>query len=155
MSYSELYQENNIIDDLESTEKRAVIEEMIDIAVSRDLCAKSKKKSILDALLEREKLGSTGLGHGVAIPHVKIDGFQGQVAILARSKSGVDFNAVDGEAVHIFFLLVSPLTDAAEHLSILQWISRMARHQDFASFVKNAKDEKEICGIIQEFSSKN
>ncbi|MBU0755021.1 MAG: PTS sugar transporter subunit IIA [Planctomycetes bacterium] len=151
MSYTQLFKENNIIGDLQATEKKTVLEEMIETSVERGLCAKSKKKSILDALLERERLGSTGLGHGIAIPHVKIDGFQGQTCLLARSKTGVDFSAVDGEPVYIFFLLISSSIDATEHLSILQWISRMARHQDFTSFVKNAKDVKEILSIIKEF----
>jgi mannitol/fructose-specific phosphotransferase system IIA component (Ntr-type) len=151
MSYSHLFKEKNIIEDLKSVEKKALLEELIDTAVERGLCPKNKKKAVLDSMLEREKLGSTGLGHGIAIPHVKIDGFQGQTSLLARSKSGVDFGAVDGEPVYIFFILVSPLLDAAEHLSILQWISRMARHQDFVSFVKNAKDAKEMLGIINEF----
>lgn len=151
MSYSHLFKEKNIIEDLQSVEKRALLEELIITAVDRGLCPKNKKKVVLDALLDREKLGSTGLGHGIAIPHVKIEGFQGQTSLLARSKNGVDFGAVDGENVYIFFILVSPLLDAAEHLSILQWISRMARHQDFVSFVKNAKDAKEMLGIINEF----
>jgi mannitol/fructose-specific phosphotransferase system IIA component (Ntr-type) len=150
MSYTHLFKDVNIAEDLEATEKKAVIEEMIDLVVSRGLCPKNKKKVVLDALLEREKLGSTGLGHGIAIPHVKIEGYQGQISLLGRSKSGVDFGAVDGEPVYIFFLLVSPSVDAAEHLSILQWISRMARNQDFTSFIKNAKDTKEIVGIIKE-----
>lgn len=151
MSYSNLFKEKNIVEDLQSVEKRALLEELIDTAVDRGLCPKNKKKAVLDSLLEREKLGSTGLGHGIAIPHVKIEGFQGQTSLLARSKNGVDFGAVDGENVYVFFILVSPLLDAAEHLSILQWISRMARHQDFVSFVKNAKDAKEMLGIINEF----
>jgi mannitol/fructose-specific phosphotransferase system IIA component (Ntr-type) len=152
MTYSHLFKEKNIIEDVKAVEKRGVIEEMLEVAVDRGFCPKTKKKSIMEALLEREKLGSTGLGHGVAIPHVKIDGFQGQVSILARSRSGVDFNAVDGEPVNILFLLISSKKDAEGHLSILQWISRLARHQDFGSFIRNAKDSKEIFGIIKEFS---
>ena len=152
MTYSHLFKEKNIIEDVQAVEKREVIEEMLDEAVARGICPKNKKKIILDCLLEREKLGSTGLGHGVAIPHVKLDSFQGQISILARSKVGVDFNAVDGEPVNIFFLLISSSKDAQGHLSILQWISRLARHQDFGSFIRNAKDSKEIFGIIKEFS---
>ena len=151
MSYTQLFKETNIVEELSATEKKGVIEEMVEITVQRNLCPKNRKKNVLEAILEREKLGSTGLGHGIAIPHVKIDGYQGQTCLLARSKAGVDFSAVDGESVFIFFLLISSSVDAAEHLSILQWISRMARHQDFTSFVRNAKDTKEILGIIKEF----
>lgn len=151
MTFSELFKENNIIEDLVSSDKKSAIEEMLNTAVDRGLCPKSRKKSIFEALLEREKLGSTGLGHGVAIPHVKIDGLQGQVSMLVRSKAGIDFNAVDGENVYIFFMLISATKNAEEHLKILQWISRMARHQDFVQFVRNAKDADEMFGIIKEF----
>ena len=123
MTYTHLFKEKSIIEDVQAVEKREVIEEMLDTAVTRGVCPKNKKKVILEALLEREKLGSTGLGHGVAIPHVKVDGFQGQISILARSRAGVDFNAVDGEPVNIFFLLISSSKDAEGHLSILQWLS--------------------------------
>ena len=150
MTHAHLFKEKNIVDDVQGLEKRAVLEEMIAVAVDRGLCPKTRKKTIIEAILEREKLGSTGLGHGVAIPHVKLDNFQSNICLLARSKAGVDFNAVDGENVHIFFLLVSPSKNAEEHLSTLQWISRLARHQDFGSFVKNAKDGKEILSIVKE-----
>lgn len=151
MTYTNLFKEKNIVEDLQAQEKRAVMEEMLDVAIARGLCPKSKRKVVLEGLLERERLGSTGLGHGVAVPHVKVDGLQQQVTLLARSKQGVDFNAVDGEPVNIFFLLVSSKKDADEHLSVLQWISRLARHQDFGSFVRNAKDSKEIYSIVKEF----
>ncbi len=152
MSYLQLFKENNIIEDLGAVEKKMVIEEMLDFAVSQGVFPKNKKKSTFEALLDREKLGSTGLGHGVAIPHVKIDGCQERLMLMARSKAGVDFSAVDGEPVYILFLLVSSTGHAEEHLSILQWISRMARHQDFSRFVRNAKNGKEICGILKELS---
>jgi len=151
MTFSHLFEENNIIEEIKATEKKAAIEEMIDIAVERGICPKSRKKSAFEAVLEREKLGSTGLGHGVAIPHVKIDGLQGQVSILTRSKEGIDFSAIDGEPVHVLFFLISATKNADEHLRILQWISRMARHQDFVKFIRNAKDTKEILGIVKEF----
>ncbi len=152
MNYLNLFKEKNIILTLESTDKRSAIEEIVDSAISSDLLAKNKKKIVIEALLAREKLGSTGLGRGVAIPHVKIEGFSGDLAVLARSNKGVEFNSIDGEAVFILFLIVSPAKDAEKHLSILQWISSLARHQDFNNFIRGASDEKEIVGILKEMS---
>jgi len=83
---------------------------------------------------------------------VKIEGFSGDLAVLARSNKGVEFNSIDGEAVFILFLIVSPAKDAEKHLSILQWISSLARHQDFNNFIRGASDEKEIVGILKEMS---
>jgi len=150
MNHSDLFVEVNIIADLQATDKRSVLEEMIDYAIEKELIPKNKKKTVIEALLAREQLGSTGLGNGIAIPHVKIKGFHNDLALAARSIRGVDFKSVDGEAVNVFFLLVSSAEQADRHLSILQWISRIARHQDFKSFVRGAKDAKEIVGILKE-----
>jgi mannitol/fructose-specific phosphotransferase system IIA component (Ntr-type) len=150
MNHLNLFKEKNIIADLKAGDKREVLEEMVEYSIEKGLLAKTKKKAVIEALLEREKLGSTGLGNGIAIPHVKIKGFQGDLALVARSKSGIDFKSVDGEPVIIFFLLVSSTEEAENHLSILQWISGLARHQDFKSFIRGAADGKEILGILKE-----
>lgn len=152
MNYLNLFKEKNIVLNLKATDKRSGIEEMVDFAIAADLLAKTKKKAVIEALMAREKLGSTGLGRGVAIPHVKIEGFSGDLALMARSSSGVEFNSIDGEAVYILFLIVSPAKDAEKHLSILQWISGLARNQDFNNFIRGASDEKEIVGILKEMS---
>ena len=152
MNHLNLFKEKNIIMDLEAEDKRGVLEEMVDYAISKNLLPKAKKKTVIEALLAREQLGSTGLGNGIAIPHVKIKGFQGDLALLARSSQTVDFKSIDGEPVQIFFLILSSTEEAETHLSILQWISNLARHQDFKSFIRGAKDEKEIVGILKEIS---
>ncbi len=153
MSYLNLFKEKNIISELKTSDKRGIIEEMVDYAISKSLLAKTKRKTVIEALLEREKMGSTGLGKGIAIPHVKIKGFTGELALLGRSRPGVDFKSIDGEPVHIFFLLVSAAKDADKHLSILQWISGLARHQDFKRFIVGAANAKEILGILSEITS--
>jgi len=150
MNHLNLFKEKNVISDLKSLDKRGVLEEMVEYAISKKLLAKTKKKTVIEALLAREKLGSTGLGNGIAIPHVKIKGFQDDLAILARSKRGVDFKSIDGEDVNIFFLIVSSTEESEKHLGILQWISGLARHQDFKSFVRGASDAKGILGILKE-----
>jgi mannitol/fructose-specific phosphotransferase system IIA component (Ntr-type) len=150
MNHLNLFKEKNVILDIKSSDKRSVLEEMIDHAIENKLLAPKKKKSTIEALLAREQLGSTGLGNGIAIPHVKVKGFADDLAILARSQNGIDFRSIDGEDVNIFFLIVSSTEDSEKHLSILQWISGLARHRDFKSFVKGATDEKEIVSILKE-----
>ena len=86
MSHAELFEEKNILEDLKAGDKRAILEEMVETAVERGICPKSRKKAILEALFEREKLGSTGLGHGMAIPHVKVDGLQGQSPVFDQRR---------------------------------------------------------------------
>ncbi len=153
MNHLDLFKEKNIIAELQETDKRGVLEEMVDYAVSSNLLAKTKKKPVIEAIMAREQLGSTGLGNGIAIPHVKIKGFQGDMSLIGRSTRGVDFKSIDGEHVSIFFMIVSSSEDAEKHLSILQWISGLARHRDFKSFALGAADAKEILGILREIGS--
>ena len=92
--------------DLEATDKESVLKEMVDLlAEVKDV---GDKKNILRALIERENLGSTGIGQGIAIPHGKTDKVDGLVAVLGVSRKGVNFEALDGEPVYILFLLVAP-----------------------------------------------
>jgi len=82
---------------------------------------------ILAVIKEREALGSTGIGNGIAIPHGKLGGLEDVVILFARSKKGVDFAAVDGNPVHLIFLLLAPENAAGTHLKILARISRMLK----------------------------
>ena len=84
-------------------------------------------EAMLHVLLEREKLGSTGIGDGIAIPHGKIAGLDEMVVAFGRSREGIDFEAMDGKPVHLFFLLMAPENSAGQHLKALAKISRMLK----------------------------
>jgi mannitol/fructose-specific phosphotransferase system IIA component (Ntr-type) len=100
--------------DLRANEKHDILKELVDVlAEVKDI---GDKKLILKALLERESLGSTGIGQGIAIPHGKTDKVKELISVLAISKQGVNFEALDGEPVYIFFLLVAPKDAAGPHL---------------------------------------
>lgn len=101
-------------------------------------------------LMEREKLGSTGIGQGVAIPHGKCDATEGLVAALGISRKGVEFEALDGEPVFVIFLLVAPPDGSGNHLKALARISRLLKDKFFRQAIKEAKDPAEIQKIIQE-----
>lgn len=107
-------------------------------------------KSMVKILLERESLGSTGIGQGVAIPHGKAPTVKTQAAALAISKRGVDFDALDGEPVHIVFLLVAPPDAAGNHLKALAKVSRLLKDKFFRQALKDAKSPEEILKIIRE-----
>lgn len=137
---------------IEATEKEAALRELVDVlAKVRDI---GDKRAILKALLERESLGSTGIGQGIAIPHGKTDRLNELVAVLGISKKGVQFDALDGEPVFIFFLLVAPRDSAGPHLKALAKVSRLLRDSYFCELLKNAKDEKEIYEIIRQEEEK-
>ena len=98
-----------------------------------------ESESIVKAILKREELGSTGIGRGVAVPHTKHPSVDRLVGTVAVSRQGVDFASLDGEVVHLFFLLVSPPDRPGDHLRALENISRQLRDDTFCRFLKQAK----------------
>ncbi len=137
---------------LQASDKEGAICELVDLLIkAREI---KDKDEMVKALLDREALGSTGIGQGIAIPHAKSDSVKELVAAFGLSRKGVNFDALDGEPVYIFFLLVAPPDSAGPHLKALARISRLLRDKFFRQTLKNAKDEKEILRIIREEDQK-
>src|SRR5579872_1049757 len=134
--------------DLSATTKRGVLEELV------ALLTKEKKVKdpgmTVDVLLEREKLGSTGIGQGIAIPHAKTDQAHEVVAAFGLSRRGVQFDSLDGDPVYIFFLLVAPPDAAGLHLKALARISRLLKDKFFRQSLRDVKDPAEVLKIIRE-----
>jgi PTS system nitrogen regulatory IIA component len=103
--------------------------------------------------LDREKLGSTGIGDGIAIPHGKIRDLGGVVASFGRSREGVDFESIDQKPTHLFFLLVAPENSAGMHLKALARISRLLKDPNFRKKLMGAGDKDELFQIISEEDS--
>lgn len=133
--------------DLQSAEKEDALKELVDLlAETQEI---GDKKGILKALIERESLGSTGIGQGIAIPHGKTDKVSELVAVLGISQKGVNFEALDGEPVYIFFLLVAPKDTAGPHLKALAQISRLLRDSYFCELLKRCKTVDEVYDFIR------
>jgi nitrogen PTS system EIIA component len=134
--------------DLSGQKKEEVIRELV------ELLHKAKKikdaNSIVKILLEREELGSTGIGQGIAIPHGKSEAVKDIVAAFGISKKGVNYNALDGEPVNLIFLLIAPHDSAGLHLKALAKISRLVKDKFFRQALREAKDAKEVIKIIKE-----
>jgi PTS system nitrogen regulatory IIA component len=133
--------------DLKAQDKKSAITELADqIAKAK----KSRKTSeIIETVMEREKLGSTGIGQGVAIPHGKTDAVSEQIGALGVSQKGVEFNSLDGEPVHLIFLLVGPVEASGDHLKALSRISRLFKDKFFRQALREAKSVAEVVKIIQ------
>ena len=108
----------------------------------------SKKDVIYKALLERENLGSTGIGKGVAIPHAKTDAAESLTIAFGISREGVDFKSLDQEKVKIFFVFASPFKDSQIYLKVLARISRLIRDENFREKLLNCENTKEILECI-------
>jgi PTS system nitrogen regulatory IIA component len=106
--------------------------------------------TIFNTLMEREKLGSTGVGEGVAIPHGKIEGLKEPVLAVGVSGEGIDFDALDGQKVHIFVTLLTPMDSAAEHLSILAKLAKILKMPDFKERLRQASDPQKIYQLFVE-----
>ncbi len=136
-----------VVIDLAATNKKAVLEELAGLLAKENKI--SDAKGVVDVLMEREKLGSTGIGQGIAIPHAKTDKAQQLTAAFGLSRRGVAFDALDGESVHIFFLLVAPPHAAGAHLKALARISRLLKDKFFRQALREVKDVNEVLKIIR------
>jgi nitrogen PTS system EIIA component len=128
--------------------KKEVIEELVDALGKKN--AMLDKKVAIESLLEREELGSTGVGQGIAIPHSKTKGVKELIAAFGVSKQGVDFDALDGETVNIFFLLLAPEGAAGLMLKALARVSNFLKNKYYRKKIMEAVDKEAILQIIEE-----
>lgn len=153
MRIAEALQESCVLTDIQGKTKREVITELVDALKKAGLVDDAQKAG--KVIEEREKLGSTGIGDGVAIPHGKIKGLKNILCVFGRSQKGVDFDSVDGKPVHLFFLLLAPEESASLHLKMLSRISKILREPAFRRKLTELSDMHEIYRNIIEEDTKH
>ena len=131
--------------DLAAGNKRQLLNQLAQIAASRLSLAPSL---IADSIAERERLGSTGFGGGVAIPHGKLDRIDRIYALVARLAAPVDYKAIDGQPVDLVFLLLSPPDVGAEHLKALAAVSRLVRHAGIVDKLRGARTRDAMAAVL-------
>jgi PTS system nitrogen regulatory IIA component len=109
---------------------------------------------LIPVLEDREKLGSTGIGDGIAIPHGKLKRLKRLVASFGKSQRGIDFESIDGKPVHLFFLLMAPENTAGMHLKALARISRLLKDPKFRARLMDSKTTQEVYRVMQEEDDK-
>ncbi len=152
MKITEILVPEAVIVDLKSSAKRDVLAEMVHGLVVAQPSVDENR--LLDVLIERESLQSTGIGEGVAIPHGKLPGLDRLMAGFARSAAGVDFDSIDGEPTTLFFLLVVPEHSGGQHLKALARISRFLRDESFRKKLVEASSVDDILRAIGEEDEK-
>lgn len=144
MKLTDLIAKKAIIPSLKASDKRGAIEELIKSIKSVYKPDKFQVEKIIETVMEREKLGSTGLGHGVAVPHARAAGVKSAIGAFGRHPQGLDFNAIDGEPVHLVFLIISPASQPEQYQAALKGVMDAIRRPNIARFLKNAHTVKEI-----------
>jgi len=147
MKILDVLKKEAIISDLKSRDKKGILEELVDpIAIITEI----NHKDLVRVLMDREKLGSTGIGGGIGIPHGKLKQLESLALGFGLSRKGVDFESMDNQPTHIFFLLVTPENSTGLHLKMLARISRILKHDNFKEKLLNATSSDEIFSIIKE-----
>jgi PTS system nitrogen regulatory IIA component len=146
MKIVEFLRSDAVIADLSGQTGTAILAELC-----RPLAAAQRvdAQRLVETLLDREKLGSTGIGEGVAIPHGKVPGLPGLMASFGRSTPGIDFRAIDARPTHLFFALFAPENSAGAHLKALARISRIFKNSTFRDAIMRARSADEIFRLIE------
>ncbi|MDT8421597.1 MAG: PTS sugar transporter subunit IIA [Desulfuromonadales bacterium] len=146
MKISELLNPEAVVADLQSRDKGKVLAELTDALLACD--ESLQREEVIQVLKERERLGSTGIGDGVAIPHGKLKGIPELMLAFGRSRTGVDFDSMDGKPAHLFFLLVAPEESVGVHLKTLARISKLLKDSAIRQKLLDADSQKDLYQII-------
>lgn len=150
MKFVDFVSRDAIRTNIEVDDKEQVIRAMATALLEASKIAEDQHDSIVEAILKREELGSTGIGRGVAVPHTKHPSVSELVGAVAVSEEGVDFDSLDGEKVHLLFLLISPPDRPGDHLRALENISRQLRDDTFCRFLKQSKKPDDVWQLLEE-----
>jgi mannitol/fructose-specific phosphotransferase system IIA component (Ntr-type) len=158
MTFWKLFKPKTCTLRLRAGTKDEVLAEAVDVLIAAESLTEELRASAVEALLEREKIGSTGVGMNVAIPHVKLKGLDRVACSLSVHEAGVPWAAVDGAPVHIVFTVLRPEKasdqhDPEKHLEMMKWIARLSRDADFRRFALKVKTKAELIDLLKEKST--
>jgi len=146
MKITDIFRKEYIIEELKAKTKRDVLAELSGVICRED--GPINHELMVNTLLEREKLGSTGIGDGIAIPHGKLADLDELIVSFGRSREGVEFDSMDGKPANLFFLLLAPENTTGLHLKALAKISKMMKDNAFRKKLIEAKSKDELYVII-------
>lgn len=139
-----------ITTDLQSTAREGTLLEMLTLLINAGTVSEDLKDEFHKAIIKREKRGSTGFGHGVAVPHIKHEAIKSMAVGIGVSKAGIQFNALDGKPVHSIFLLLSPEDQPNEHLEAMEAIFGNLSQETFRRFMLQANSAEDVLVLLGE-----
>ena len=152
MKISDILKKEHIIKELDSRDKKNVLDELSSFLENEGEI--TNKENLLAALIEREKLGSTGIGENIAIPHAKISEIDKIITVFGRSKNGVEFESLDQKPVNFIFLVIAPENSTGQHLKALARISRLFKNPSLRESVLRTNEADQIYSILVDEDSK-
>ena len=152
MKIDDILKKDSIIANLVGTNKKEVLREITDFL--QDLGLITNKETLFNTLMEREKLGSTGIGENVAIPHGKSEELSQIVTVFGRSLGGVNFESLDQKPVHFVCMVIAPSNSTGQHLKALARISRLLKNQELRQGILKLEDANEIYALLLEEDAK-
>ncbi|MGI9373696.1 MAG: PTS IIA-like nitrogen regulatory protein PtsN [Hyphomicrobiales bacterium] len=147
MQLSDILSDESIVPALKAGSKKQLLQELAQVAAA---LTELSPREVFEVLLQREKLGSTGLGQGIAIPHGKFEALDGVRGIFARLSNPVEFDAVDGKPVDLVFLLLAPESAGADHLKALARVSRLLREVEVVKKLRGSETSAALYSILTE-----
>jgi PTS system fructose-specific IIA component/PTS system nitrogen regulatory IIA component len=154
MRLRDIVVEKAIIPELKATDRDAALAEMTDALVAAKAVSKDLRDEFVKAIVKRERRGSTGFGHGVAVPHVKHAAIKSMAITVAISHTGVEFNALDKQPVYSIFLLLSPDDKPEDHLDAMEAIFGSLSQETFRRFLRQATTVEEVMTLLEETDAK-
>lgn len=154
MKMLELVKPQAVLPGIQATTRDEVIEAMVKALVESGAAPKNAAKELTDAILDREKNGSTGFGKGVAVPHVKHAKVKSMAAGIAVSPTGIDFNALDREPVYSVVMLLSPEDAPEQHLQAMETVFTNLQNDTFRKFLRQAETVEAVTDLLDEADSR-
>jgi PTS system nitrogen regulatory IIA component len=150
MNINQMLDENSFLINFEATSKKQMLNELCKLANKK---FNLDERTLLENLTKREKLGSTAVGNGIAIPHANISGISEPRVLVATLSEGLDFNAADDQPIDIVFLLLAPDNEGSEHLQALALVSRLLRNNELTNKLRGCKSPESAMMVITQIDS--
>ena len=147
MNISDIISPDRVVCDIDASSKKRALEQLSDM-IATDSSPSLLPQDVVDSLIARERLGSTGIGYGVAIPHGRVKNTDHAIAAFARLHEGIDFDAADNQTVDLLFALLVPEDSTNEHLQLLAQLAEMFSDEDFRTKLRTTKDRQDIYTLL-------
>lgn len=155
MKLGDLLKEGHIATGFQARDKWEAIDRMVDLLVAQNALKADQREAVVAALVAREKVASTGMEHGVAIPHASLDGVDNAVASLAIAPEGIPFQSADGRPARLVILLVIPRKAVQKHIRTLAGVARLLQYEEMRDALTGARSAREALQVIREEEKKD